>query len=202
MKRISTVVLLVVLTAAAAVAQEYKAFRVGLGTGYALPGGDGAKGGVLFYMEPGYRVSDQILVNLRMEFAAMARGFEGADESADFDVSTSGSYTLNGQYYFSNEGFRPFVGLGFGTYSVKAASASFDGQDLTVGSDASKFGFYPRIGFDAGHFQLTIDYNIVSKIKESYTLDFGDGVVVDGEYEQKTSYIGIRLGAFIGGGRK
>lgn len=35
MKRISTVLLLIVLTAATAVAQEYKAFRVGVGLGYA-----------------------------------------------------------------------------------------------------------------------------------------------------------------------
>lgn len=200
MKRISTVLMLLVITAAAAVAQEYKPFRVGLGLGYASPSGDGAKGGVLLYAEPGYRVSDQLLVNLRIEIAAMARGIEGAGDDAEFDVSAAGSYTLNGQYYFNNNNFRPFAGLGLGIYSVAAASASQDGQEVTIGSDASKFGFYPRIGFDAGHFQFSIDYNIIPAIKESYTIDF-DGEPLTMKYEQKTSYIGFRIGAFIGGGR-
>lgn len=200
MKRISTVLMLVAITAASAVAQEFKPFRVGIGLGYASPSGDGAKAGALFYLEPGYRVSDQLLVNLRLEWAAMARGIEGADESADFDVSAAGSYTVNGQYYLSNNTFRPFVGLGLGIYSVAAASASVDGQNLSVGADASKFGFYPRIGFDAGHFQFSLDYNIIPAIKESYSVSFG-GQTITSEYEQKTSYLGIRIGAFIGGGK-
>ena len=43
MKKISTVLLLIAITAAGAVAQEYKAFRVGLGLGYANASGKGAK---------------------------------------------------------------------------------------------------------------------------------------------------------------
>lgn len=201
MKKISTVLVLLAITAVAAVAQEYKAVRVGLGTGYASPSGKGAKGGVLLYLEPGYRVTDQLLVNLRMEIAVMARGVEGSDLGGDFDVSGAGSYTLNGQYYFNNNNFRPFAGLGFGIYSVAAASAKVDGEEFTIGSDASKFGFYPRVGFDAGHFQLSIDYNIISAIKDNYTFEF-DGDIETAEYKQKTSYLGIRIGAFIGGGRK
>ena len=201
MKKITTVVVLILLAAVTVSAQEFKKFRVGLGTGYAIPSGDGAKGGVLFYFEPGYRVNDQLLINLRMEFAAMARGIADAD-GADFDVNTSGSYTLNGQYYFSNEGFRPFVGAGFGMYNCKGASTSFDdgsGGSVSFGlADETKFGFYPRVGFDAGHFQLSIDYNIVGATKEEYSdPDFGTF-----EFEQKNTYIGIRLGAYIGGGRQ
>lgn len=206
MKKLSTVLFIMLFAAVAVNAQEFKKFRVGLGGGYAMPSGDGASGGVLFFFEPGYRVSDVILVNLRMEFAAMARGLEGADGSADFDVSTSGSYTLNGQYYFSNNGFRPFVGVGFGTYSCKGASFSADlggGNDITFGaSDATKFGFYPRVGFDAGHFQLSLDYNIVGATKETIAGFDEDGDPENFEIEQKNSYLGIRFGVTIGGGRK
>jgi outer membrane protein W len=191
MKKISTVLCLVIMMSAVAVqAQEYKKFRVGVGAGYAMPSGKGAKGGVLFYAEPGYRINDQIIANLRMEFAAMARGFSEDVGSAEFDVSTSGSYTLNGQYYFSNASFRPFVGVGFGMYSIKAAGFSSGGSSVVVGSDESKFGFYPRIGFDAGHFTLSLDYNLVGATKV-------EGL--DGEF--KNSYIGIRFGGFFGGGK-
>jgi hypothetical protein len=201
MKKITSVLCIVVLAAVAAHAQDYKKFRVGLGLGHARPGGDGAKAGLLFFLEPGYRINDAMLVNLRMEFAAMARGIAGADGSADFDVTTSGSYTLNFQYFFMSETFRPFAGLGFGTYSCKGASASVSsGQsDVTIGvADANKIGFYPRVGFDAGHFQLSIDYNIIGATKESF--DLGSGQTID--LEQKNSYLGLRLGLTIGGGRK
>ena len=185
MKRISTVVLLVVLTAAGAVAQEFKAFRVGVGLGYAMASGKGAKGGALFNIEPGYRVSDQILANLRIEGAVIGRGF--ADEtSAEIDVAALASYTLNGQYYFNNNNFRPFVGAGFGMYSLASASVSAGTQGGSAEvAAATKFGFYPRVGFDAGHFMLSIDYNLVPET---------NGI--------KNSYIGIRFGGFFGGGRK
>jgi hypothetical protein len=186
MKRIATVLLLVIVTAAGAIAQEYKAFRVGLGLGYAMASGKGAKGGALFYLEPGYRVNDQILANLRIEGAVVGRGF--ADEnSAEIEVAALASYTLNGQYYFNNNNFRPFVGAGFGMFSLASASvsASSGGGSSESVAAANKIGFYPRIGFDAGHFTLALDYNLVPET---------NGI--------KNSYIGIRFGGFFGGGRK
>lgn len=186
MKRVSTVLLLVVLTAGASVAQEYKPFRVGLGLGYANASGKGAKGGILWTLEPGYRVNDQILANLRIEGAVIARG-SATETEASLDVAALGSYTLNGQYYFNNNNFRPFVGVGFGMYSLAAASMDVNsggGVNQQVAA-ANKIGFYPRVGFDAGHFTLNLDYNIVPNTGDI-----------------KNSYLGIRLGGFIGGGRK
>lgn len=193
MKKLLLLFVLVSTIAFSVDAQDYKKFRVGLGLGYASPSGDGAKGGVLLYLEPGYRINDDILLNLRLESAIMARGVEGADESASFSVSSSGSYTLNGQYYFTKNNFRPFVGLGFGMYSIVAASVDVGGQNVALGQDEGKFGFYPRVGFDAGHFHMTIDYNLIGKS----TADIGFGETI----EQKNSYLGLRLGFHIGGGR-
>lgn len=187
MKRISTVLLLVALTAAGAVAQEYKAFRVGVGLGYANASGKGAKGGLLWALEPGYRVNDQILANLRIEGAIVARG-SATETEASLDVAALGSYTLNGQYYFNNNNLRPFVGVGLGMYSLAAASMEVNSGGTVsqqVVASANKIGFYPRVGFDAGHFTLCLDYNIVPET---------DGI--------KNSYLGIRIGGFFGGGRK
>lgn len=187
---------LCLLFAVGANAQEFKKFKVGLGGGYAIPGGNGAKAGVLFYLEPAYRIQDNLQVGLRMEWAVIARGYSEDIGSADFDVSALGSYTLNGQYYFNNNSFRPFVGAGFGMYSIKAAKLDVsDANDPDAGdlglSDETKFGFYPRVGFDAGHFTLSIDYNLVGATE----IEGADGKI-------KNSYIGIRLGGFFGGGRK
>jgi outer membrane protein W len=189
MKKSIGLLLVLALSLGVAKAQEFKKFRVGVGAGYASPSGSGAKGGVLLYLEPGYRVADPILVNLRLETAVVARGSANAS-SASVDVKALGSYTLNGQYYFSSNNFRPFAGIGFGLYNLAAASVDVDNGNggtvnQTVVASASKFGFYPRVGFDAGHFQFSIDYNVVPETS---------GL--------KNSYLGVRIGGFFGGGRK
>lgn len=52
--------------------------------------------------EPGYRITDKILINARFE------GIYGY-------MKETGSYGINGQYYFLiKKRFRPFVGLGVG----------------------------------------------------------------------------------------
>lgn len=172
----------------AAHAQEFKKFKVGVGLGYAMASGKGAKGGVLATVEPAYRISDIIQVGLRMESAAIIRG--GAEDyGVDLDVAAIGSYTLNGQYYFSNESFRPFVGAGLGIFSLAAIKVDESGDVGEIAASSSKLGFYPRVGFDAGHFTFCLDYNLIPTTK-----------VDDAEF--KNSYIGFRIGGFFGGGRK
>lgn len=175
-------------------AQDYKKFRVGLGLGYAMASGEGASGGVLATLEPGYRIQDNILLGLRLESAVITRGFSETLPSAfNIDVAAIGSYTLNGQYYFNNNSFRPFVGLGLGIYSLAAIGVAVDINGETQSAEVageSKFGFYPRVGFDAGHFTLALDYNLIPATKPN----IGNG-------EFKNSYLGIRAGFFIGGGK-
>lgn len=192
MKRISTILMLVAVTAFAAQAQEFKKFKVGVGAGYALASGTGAKGGALVYLEPAYRVQDQLLVGLRLEWAAMVRGYAEDVTTGSVSASFSGSQGLFGQYYLSNAGFRPFVGFGIGMNKITTAAASFEAETF-VGVQESKVGFFPRVGFDAGHFTLSLDYNIIG----ASTLEGSAG----GELKTKNNYIGIRFGGFFGGGR-
>jgi outer membrane protein W len=168
-------------------AQEFKKFKVGIGFGYASASGSGASGGVLAYLEPGYRVNDKIIVNLRMETAVITRGTSD-NTGASFDVAAIGSYTVNGQYYFSNNTFRPFAGLGLGAYSL--AAVKVDGVSGNAVDAETKFGFYPRVGFDLGHFNLSLDYNLIPNSK-----------VKGGDLEFKNSYLGFRFGFSIGGGK-
>ena len=187
-----TLLLMFTLGCVAANAQddEFKKFRVGFGVGYANPSGIGAKSGVLLGFEPGYRVTDRLLLNLRCEWAVMVRGTVRNNDLA-VDVNVVRSYTLNGQYYLNkNTKFRPFAGLGAGIYYLAALELDDNNSTLEVAEAENKFGFYPRIGFDAGHFTFNIDYNIVGKTK--------------GEYESvfRNNYIGVRISGFFGGGRK
>jgi hypothetical protein len=195
MKKLSMLFALVMLISVAANAQEFKKFRWNLGLGYAIPSGTGAKGGVLVHSEPGYRVSDQLLVGLRMEFAGMVRGYSEGIES-DIDVSFAGSYALTGQYYFNNNGFRPFVGAGVGIFSLASVSAlTTEDGDVYAGASGSKIGFFPRVGFDAGHFNLALEYNLVGNSKLE-SLSGAESIT------SKNSYMSIKFGVFIGGGRK
>lgn len=192
MKRILTVIMLVAAVAFTAQAQEFKKFRVGVGTGYAMASGTGAKAGVLLYLEPAYRVQDQILVGLRFEAAAVVRGYDANVETGSISASLSGSQGVFGQYYLSNNTFRPFVGLGLGLNKIVSGAASMDGEAF-AGIDESKFGFFPRVGFDAGHFTLSLDFNLIG----ASTLTGTSGT----ELKTKNNYIGIRFGGFFGGGR-
>lgn len=204
MKKLSTVLFLILFAAVAVNAQEFKKFKWGLGLGYAIPGGSGAKGGVLIYSEPAYRINDQIILGLRMEFAGMARGYSNG-VAASASVSFAGSYALTGQYYFSNNTFRPFVGLGIGTYKLASVSAlaSADNQYYYAGVSGSKFGFFPRVGFDAGHFNMAIEYNLVGKTTlRGYDMDTDTIDPSAPKVDQKNGYIGVKFGVSIGGGKR
>ncbi len=193
MKKTSLLLFVCLAFSVAVQAQEFKKFKVAVGGGYASPAGKGAKGGVLFYIEPAYRIQDNISVGLRMEQALVVRGFsEDVPSGIDLNIAGIGSYTLNGQYYFNNNNFRPFVGAGFGLYSLAAVKYDSNGQtDVQAVASGSKVGFYPRVGFDLNHFNVSIDYNIIGATK-----------VAGGDGEFKNSYLGVRIGGSFGGGRK
>lgn len=190
------------------IAQDFNPVKVGFGFGYASPGGEGAQGGVIVYLEPAYRINDAIAVGLRFEAAAMARsvvltGSSGGSLVGETEVKANASYSLNGQYYFLNGPFRPFAGAGFGLFTLASQTASVSGTGGSISATASnnKFGFYPRVGFDMGHLTLQVEYNIIptSSAQVSVTVGTATEVITS---ESKNSYLGIKLGFFVGGGSK
>jgi hypothetical protein len=197
MKKLLLGVLGVFMFSAAVQAQEFKPFKVGLGVGYAMPAGEGSGGGVLLYLEPMYRLSDEFAVGLRMESALVAKAsFDpNTGEMGDMKISGLGSYTLSGQYYFSNGGFRPFVGAGTGLYRIASVTVT-DGGSNPDGALAvsNKLGFYPRFGFDAGHFNMQLEYNLIGTTSA--------GTYNGEEVKIKNSYLGIKTGFSISGGRR
>jgi hypothetical protein len=162
----------------------FKPFKVDLAFGYAVPGGKGAKGGMLFAIEPKYAITDNITAGLRMEGAVMAQAQmdQATGEVKSGSVKANASYAATGDYYFTTSTFRPFAGVVAGIYSVAGASIENDeAGDVATGK---KFGFAPRAGFEVGHFRTAIEYNIVGKTASI-----------------NNNYLGIKLGFFMGGGR-
>ncbi|NQY66231.1 MAG: hypothetical protein HRT72_00680 [Flavobacteriales bacterium] len=192
MRRISTIVLALMLVSGLSYAQDYKAFKWGLGIGYAIPGGEGAGGGFLLDMEPAYRLSDAIAVGLRVQTALMVAGSISDDGTVTSGkISAVKSYVATGQYYLMDDGFRPHVGLGFGVYRVASIAATSTGAG--IGFD-NKIGLPIRLGFDAGHFTWLFEYNLVAG---------SDLDVTAGDIDKiNNSYMGIKLGGFFGGGKK
>jgi outer membrane protein X len=175
--------------------QEFKPFKVDLSTGYAIPGGKGAKGGILFVLEPKYAVIPNVSVGLRIEMAVMARGTSDENGNvAKVDVKAAGSYLVTGDYYFTQNTVRPFAGAGLGIYSLAAASA--DNTSASAGA-SSKFGEMIRAGVEISHFRLGLEYNIVPNTKLETIDGSGNKTVTT----TKNGYMGIKIGFTIGGGR-
>jgi hypothetical protein len=198
MKKIVLSILLLATVAIVNAQSEFKPFKVDVSLGYAIPGGTGAKGGVLFVVEPKYAVIPQVSVGLRMEAAVMARGtVDASGNAADVDVKAAGSYLLTGDYYFTQNTVRPFAGLGLGIYSLASASANSAGTTASA-SASSKFGEMVRAGVEISHFRVGLEYNIVPSTKVD-VINASTGT--KSTYTTKNGYIGIKLGFCIGGGR-
>lgn len=199
MKNVLAIFILSSLLSFSAKSQEsdLKPFKVDVSLGYAIPGGKGAKGGVLFAVEPKYAVMSSLSLGLRMEGAVVAR-FSGYDENGDVmdaSVKASGSYLLTGDYYFTdNYSFRPFAGAGAGIFSLASAEVNSNSGEVSSGT---KFGGMIRAGFELSHFRLGLEYNLIPKT--TFTGYDENGEITTG-LTSKNGYIGIKLGVCIGGG--
>ncbi len=195
MKKIVLSFLLLAAVAIANAQYEFKPFKVDVSLGYAIPGGEGAKGGVLFVIEPKYAVIPSVSLGLRLETAIMARGrTDASGTNTEFDVKAAGSYLVTGDYYFTSSKARPFAGAGLGLYSLAAASTEDEGASVSSGS---KFGQMIRAGVELSHFRVGLEYNIVPKTTMEYINSNG----VKTTSSMKNGYVGIKVGFTIGGGR-
>lgn len=164
MKKLSILLFVCFMITSLIYCQDYNNFKLGLGVGYVGGKGTGvndAGGGVILTFEPAYRLSDELAIGLRLEAAVYGKDFDGWPE-------VTSSITINGQHYLSSEQFRPFVGAGLGIY--------FPAEFSTIG-------FYPRIGFDFGHFTLALEYNFINSTSSAY-------------------YFSVRVGGFFFGSKK
>jgi outer membrane protein W len=201
MKKIAFSILLLtsVVFAKAQTESPFKPFKVDVSLGYAMPGGTGAKGGVLFALEPKYEVIPNLSVGLRMEAAIMVRGtVDQTGSTAKADAKAAGSYLVTGDYYFTQNTVRPFAGAGLGIYSLAAASVDNNGTTASA-SAGSKFGEMIRAGVELSHFRVGVEYNIVPSTKLE-TVNASTGVHTT--EKSKNGYLGIKIGFVIGGGKK
>jgi hypothetical protein len=162
----------------------YHAFKFDIGIGYAIPQNNigGTNGGATFTLQPHYRLSDGFALGLRMEAAAL--GNEN-NNSGDIKVTGLVSGCLTGEFYLSKGGFRPFIGFGAGAFTQENATGNTNdnnnNSNVQLSSRTTSFGVFPEIGFEAGHFRMSADYDMPGS---------------------SNNYVAFKLGFFFGGGRK
>ncbi|MET0300545.1 MAG: hypothetical protein ABW036_12315 [Flavitalea sp.] len=176
---------------------EMRPFKFAISTGYVLTTGDGAKGGFLISLEPKYAVIPALSVGVRAEIAAAVRGYGGNAYTGydNAEVKASSSFIATADYYLTqNYSFRPFVGAGAGIYAT--ASGETNDSEAAISSTAKNtFGGMGRVGFETLHFRLGIEYNLVPNT--SYQ-DYNNPSTT---VTTKNSYLGLKVGICIGGGR-
>ncbi len=192
-----------------------KPFKVDVSLGYGKPLGNDSKAGLLFSIEPKYSLTNRITVGFRIEASAINMMGKRSDVNYSSEASSftklssrndrAESYVLTADYYLSKGKIRPFVGAGFGLYKViPAENLNFQsGSYARAIQEDKKIGGLIRAGVEAGHFRLSMEYNLVPKSAGVQIVESSaNGVSFINTPAVKNSYLGIKLGVTIGGGRK
>ena len=177
--------------------RKFKAFKVYISGGYAIPQGSSASpasptspagsssgsfsSGGLFAIEPKFAIIDPLAIGLRVEAAITAHVYEGSTNSSNSTGKANLSYILTMDYYFTNNRLRPFIGGGAGIYSTAEIDSTTTTNGIGGVPYTSQFGGMVRAGFEFGHLRIAGEYNFVAN---------------------NGSYIGLKLGICIGGGRR
>ena len=160
----------------------FKKFKVDVSLGYAIPqsssSGSSYSGGAIFAIEPKFAVIDPLAIGVRFEAAAIVHEYNN-NSSNKSNGKANLSYILTGDYYFTNTGLRPFIGAGAGIFTIANVDSSNYNNASSIPT-TSQFGFMIRGGIEAGHFRLGVEYNFVGS---------------------DASYLGLKVGVCIGGGR-
>lgn len=190
-------------------AQDYKGFKFGWRYGYTTNVGE-SLGGLTFDLEPAVRINYYTLVFFRLE-SFLAEDSRTGIITKSMDAT---AISVGGQYYLFEKGkFRLYAGIGIGFhypfYSEESQTRSADvTKSTTVEFDSKKRNFvHPRIGFDLGHFNFLIDFNLIPSsdgIRQTsiYDRNTNNSTSTEEKIEVKNSNISIKVGVSFGGGRR
>ncbi len=148
--------------------------KFGFGLGYVIPSGDASNfldGGFSGNLEVGYGVNDAIDVSLIYQGDLLI----GKDLNNDgFDIGNvyMGSILVNGRYFFKNDGFRPYAGLGLGVTSISQTSYALSGIGTVEGFDTTtNLAIRPSLGFKYGILNVNAVYINAGKVGEGNAED-------------------------------
>jgi len=178
-------------------AQEQGKIRVGLDAGLGLPN---AGLGFIGDLDIRYNIMDNMNLGVKFGLAALAKDMELNGTSSTVTASGISFSLLTGDYYFNrpNSNFAPFLGGGFGSYSIgnfRYTAAT----NTTVNTPSNilierKLGGLLRTGFEAVHFRMALEYYI---IPASSYVDVNNTIIGT----TGNSYVNMSIGFYLGGGK-
>jgi len=155
-------------------------FRLDAGLGAGLTFGEMKSYGIVAFTEPKVTIGPSITAGVRFEGAALFGGkISDVAEDLEVGLSTRALIALRGEYFIGQNNTRPFVGMGFGRYTIANTSASGTGAaSITAGN---YFGFAPEIGFAFGNFKLSAMYHFVGG-STLVTVEIGEPKEISNNY--------------------
>lgn len=136
--------------------------------------------GIAAFTEPKATVGHSITAGIRFEGDVLFGG-KIAEEAENLEVgmSTRAAILLRGEYFIDQGKTRPFVGLGFGRYTLANTSASGSGAASIVAGN--NFGVAPELGFAFGNFKLSAMYHFVGGTT-LVNMEVGDPMEISNNY--------------------
>jgi hypothetical protein len=142
-------------------------------------------------LEPSYRINDKMCAGFRIEHNGLVSMTGGSNP---FVASLGVSY----QYYLPSKS-RIFVGGGLAVFNP---TNNFLVGNTDTMNERNRLGFFPRVGVDFGHLRLMAEYNFVGSMTD-YVLAYRGVGAPTGQFESiNKNYLNLKIGFFIGGGRK
>ena len=155
-------------------------FRLDAGLGGALSFNGLKSYGIAAFTEPKVTIGPNITAGIRFEGDVLFGG-KVVDEAENLEVgmSTRAAFLLRGEYFIGQSKTRPFVGLGFGRYTLANTAASGTGSASIVAGN--NFGVAPELGIAFGNFKLSAMYHIVGG-STIVDLEVGDPTEISNNY--------------------
>lgn len=142
--------------------------------------------GFSFATEPKFSVINKLAIGLRLEGSIWLNTDNQRIQTLDFSEIYTYSVVPTVDYYFIDNTFKPFVGVGYGLYFYPQSSFYY--------KEGNNTGFLARAGFEAGHFRLGLNYNYIRR--NYYSQGYGSNNPVN------WGYFDLKFGVVIGGGQK
>lgn len=122
--------------------------------------GEGGSGGLTYFVDGAVYLMPKLAVGVEGNFNL--HGYK--DVNDDLKFRSAGLYLGKAEYYFMDNNFSPFVGLGLGLANIQRPEVT-DGTGSVILEEKNKFNFAvsPRLGFVAGGFHMEFIYNLAGK---------------------------------------
>ena len=161
MKKVFLLIVLVCSLSLIARAQTtvYRPAYFGIG---GFRGDNGVSGNLTFELHSDPKTASNFSFGLRFQLA-------GTPKAGYVSVCLTSDYYL----YRPENGLRVFAGAGLGGFDELKAGTGYSDNLFNINSNGGNFGFFPRVGIEAGRFRLSAEYDFTGGVDKYAAVDLG-----------------------------